>query len=472
MSDIILVYPPVTLSGRYNEVATGHEVPPQPLIYLGAVLREKGYSVEIIDANAIGWSSKQVVDYVLDKCPICVGVTSPTMLISTAELIFKNIKERNANITTVVGGPHVSAIPLETMQRYADIDIGVAGEGEITIIELMRYLKESKGDLSSIKGIIFRENGQLNITEKRPFIENLDSLPFPAWDLLPDVLKYYQQSVTRLDKLPAVSLTTSRGCPYQCTFCARNVFGNKTRTHSAEYIMKVIRYLIKKYRVKSLCIEDENFVIFRKRLIQLCNKMIEGKLNITWSCASTINEINPEILRLMKRAGCWQISFGIESGCQHILDFIKKGTRIPTIKNALKMTRDAGIMPKGYFMIGHLIETEDTIRKTIDFAKEVALDDFQMSFLVPFPGTEIYKVAHKYGSFDNDWSKMNIWTPIFIPHGLTRQDLETWSKRAFREFYFRPRQISNFVRRAFRPAYFRKYFKDGLTAFKFLLKNR
>lgn len=174
----------------------------------------------------------------------------------------------------------------------------------------------------------------------------------------------------------------------------------------------------------------------------------------------------------MKRAGCWQISFGIESGCQHILDFIKKGTRIPTIKNALKMTRDAGIMPKGYFMIGHLIETEDTIRKTIDFAKEVALDDFQMSFLVPFPGTEIYKVAHKYGSFDNDWSKMNIWTPIFIPHGLTRQDLETWSKRAFREFYFRPRQISNFVRRAFRPAYFRKYFKDGLTAFKFLLKNR
>lgn len=275
MSDIILVYPPVTLSGRYNEVATGHEVPPQPLIYLGAVLREKGYSVEIIDANAIGWSSKQVVDYVLDKCPICVGVTSPTMLISTAELIFKNIKERNANITTVVGGPHVSAIPLETMQRYADIDIGVAGEGEITIIELMRYLKESKGDLSSIKGIIFRENGQLNITEKRPFIENLDSLPFPAWDLLPDVLKYYQQSVTRLDKLPAVSLTTSRGCPYQCTFCARNVFGNKTRTHSAEYIMKVIRYLIKKYRVKSLCIEDENFVIFRKRLIQLCNKMMK-----------------------------------------------------------------------------------------------------------------------------------------------------------------------------------------------------
>ena len=174
----------------------------------------------------------------------------------------------------------------------------------------------------------------------------------------------------------------------------------------------------------------------------------------------------------MKKAGCLQISFGIESGSQRILDFIKKGTKISTIRNALRMAKEAGIMTKGYFIIGHLIETEDTIRETIDFAKNIDLDDFQMSFMVPFPGTEIYKIAHEYGKFDNDWQEMNIWTPIFIPHGFTRQDLERWSKRAFREFYFRPKPIFNFLRRASRPAYFKKYFRDGFKIFKFLLKKR
>ncbi|MDD5136299.1 MAG: radical SAM protein, partial [Candidatus Omnitrophica bacterium] len=179
-----------------------------------------------------------------------------------------------------------------------------------------------------------------------------------------------------------------------------------------------------------------------------------------------------EMLRLMKKAGCWQISFGIESGSQRILDFIKKGTKIPTIESALKMTRRAGIMTKGYFIIGHLTETKETIRETIDFAKRISLDDFQMSFMVPLPGTEAYTMACDYGAFNNNWSEMNIWTPVFIPKGLTQHDLESLSKQAFREFYFRPGPVANFLKRASRPAYFRKYFKDGLKIFKFLLKSR
>lgn len=473
MPDIILAYPPVTLTGRYGEIATGHEVPPQPLLYLASVLREKGFSVEIIDANAYRWSSKKVVDYIIEKAPLCAGITAPTMLISTAGLISEKIKEANPEIITLVGGPHISAMPIETMKHYPHIDIGVVGEGEGTIVELIAKLKKlnKRLDLKEIKGIAFRSNNEVKLTEKRPYIDDLDTLPYPAWDLLPDILKHYQQSVARVDKLPAISIITSRGCPYQCTFCARNVFGNKIRAHSAAYMINLIKFLISKYKVKSLCIEDENFVIFKKRLIELCQMMIDEKLGITWSCASSINEINPDILKLMKKAGCWQISFGIESGSQDILDSIKKGTKLERIEYALKITKEAGIMTKGYFIIGHLRETEETIKKTINFAKRIALDDFQMSHLVPFPGTEIYAQAGKFGEFNNDWSQMNIWTPLFIPRGFKKADLEYWSKKAFREFYFRPRPIFNFMKRASRPAYIKKYFSDGFKIFKFLLRK-
>ncbi|MFC1524879.1 B12-binding domain-containing radical SAM protein [Planctomycetota bacterium] len=468
MYDIVIVYPPVVTTGRYGKVATGHEVPPQPLIYLGAVLRQHGYRCKLIDANALGLSLEETTNRILESSPNYLGITSPTMLISIAAEIAKRVKEKNSDIVTIVGGPHITAVPKETMDLYPNIDIGVLGEGEITILELLEALK-TKSSLHSVKGIIFRDSGIVKMTTPRHFIKELDTIPFPAWDMLPDLLKLYQQSAARIGRLPNISIITSRGCPFKCIFCARNVFGNVTRAHSADYLIKMIKYLKTQYKIKSISFEDENFVIYRKRLVEFCNHLINEKLDITWDCASNMNAVNPEILALMKKAGCWQINYGMESGSQRILDFIKKGTTITKIKEALTMTKRARIQTKGYFIIGHPTETLESIQETIDFIKRIDLDIFQMSFMVPFPGTELYDIANRYGTFKNDPDNMNIWTPLFIPDGLRKEDLERESKRAYREFYFRPRPIFNYLKRSLRPSVAGKFVKDGFKILRFLV---
>ena len=471
MSNIVLVYPPVSMRGKYRKVATGHEVPPQPLICLGAVLRENNFNVKLIDANATGLSIEETVDQILTLSPEYVGITAPTMLISTSGIIAKKIKENNPDITTLVGGPHITAVPAETMTLYPDIDIGVIGEGEITIIELLNALK-NKTDLGSINGVIYRKDGGLKITPQRAFIKDLDTLPFPAWDMLPNLLKYYQQSAARIDRQPHISIVSSRGCPFQCIFCARNVFGNVTRAHSDDYLIKMIKYLIKRYGIKSISFEDENFVVYRKRLIEFCNRIINEKIDITWDCASNINAINPQILSLMKNAGCWQINYGIESGSQRILDFIKKSVTLENIEQALKVTKNAGIITKGYFIIGHPTETYESIQETIDFIKKINLDVFQMSFMIPFPGSEFYTIAAQYGDFKNDWDNMNIWTPLFIPTGFSKEGLEREAKRVYRAFYFRWKPISTYLERIFRQTDFIKFFRDGFKVLKFILERR
>jgi len=470
MYDIVLVYPPVSITGRYKKIATGHEVPPQPLIYLGAILRQNNYKCKLIDANALGLNVEETVRQILLYSPKLVGITSPTMLISTASTILRKIKEINPDTVTVVGGPHITAVPEMTMNLYPHIDIGVLREGEVTIIELLKAI-ENKISLDSVAGIIYRENGSLIKTTPRSYIENLDILPFPAWDMLPDLLKYYQQSASRIDRLPNVSIISSRGCPFQCIFCARNVFGNTTRTHSADYLIKMIKYLIKEYKIKSISFEDENFVIYRNRLVEFCNRLIDEKLDLTWDCASNVNAVNPQILSLMKRAGCWQINYGIESGSQRILNFIKKGIKLENIEKALKATKDAGIVTKGYFIIGHPTESLESIQETINFIKRIDLDIFQMSFMLPLPGTELYSIANQYGEFKNDWDNMNIWTPLFVPTGLTKEELIKESKKAYKVFYFRARPFLTYVKRSLKGVAFMKFFKDGLRVLRFILER-
>jgi radical SAM superfamily enzyme YgiQ (UPF0313 family) len=234
-------------------------------------------------------------------------------------------------------------------------------------------------------------------------------------------------------------------------------------------MIRMIKYLIEEYQIKGISFEDENFVIYKKRLMEFCNSLIEERIEITWDCASDVNAVDSQLLSLMRRAGCWQINYGIESGSQRILDFIKKGTTLERIKSALRMTRDAGIVTKGYFIIGHPTETSESIQETIHFIKRLDLDVFQMSYMIPFPGTELYKIADRYGEFNNDWDYMNIWTPLFIPTGFTKKQLEKESKRAYREFYFRWKPVFIYLKRVLKGSNFAKFLKDGFKILKFLL---
>ena len=467
---IIFVYPAVKLKGRYREVASGIGAPPQGLCYLAAIAREKGYDVRIIDALASGLDEEELSRTILDSVPDYVGFTAPTMLIKSANSTAKSIKNKNSRITTIIGGPHFTVMPEETMERCKAFDLGVIGEGERTISELLTAL-ERGNSLGEVRGIAFRENGGIKLTPPREFIENMDELPMPAWDLLPHLTQYYQQSIVRIDKMPSVSITTSRGCPSKCIFCARNVFGNTCRSYSAERVIKMIGYLKEKYGIKGLSIEDENFLVHRKRLKNLCEKLIERRENLSWSCSGRVDMVTADLLKLMKKAGCWEISFGIESGSQPILDFIKKGITLDQIRNAVELAHDTGIKAGGYFIAGHPCETVSTLRETMHFARTIKLDSFQIAFMCPFPGTELYGIADQYGEFNRDWDQMNIWTPVFIPSGLSKEILIRETKKGYRFFYFRPRIFWAFLMRALRPVYFRHYLREGLRIMRFFLKR-
>jgi len=448
--DIVFINPPLSQEERYGiKFKAGGQTPPTGLALLAAVCREKNYSVAIIDAPAINLNSDQVLDKILELKPKYVGITAVTISLFNAIDIAKLLKEKYPQGKIILGGAHITAAPKETVERFGMFfDIAVLGEGELTIIDLLKTLNHKK-PLSDVKGIAYPdETGKhLIFTPPREFVEDLDSLPFPAYDLLPDLAKHYSPPVHTVKRFPVALLMTSRGCPGLCTFCDNKVFGRKLRCNSADYVIKLILHLKKTYGIKEIQFRDDNFLVFRKRTIELCEKIIKKKIDIVWSCAGRVDMITPEVLRLMKKAGCWQIWYGVESGSDRILTKIKKNTSQEKIARAIIETKKAGISPGGFFMIGMPTETEADIKKTIDTLLKLPLDEFHISHLTPFPGSEIYASASQYGYFDNDWKKMSGWKTIFVPKGLSKKKLVYYSDYAFRKFYFRPRIIFNYVKR-------------------------
>lgn len=463
MNDIVLINPPLTLDERYGAWARGGtRTPPLGLAQLAAVLRAHGRDSAIIDCAAEGMDYSQTVRTALSTRPRHVGLTATTVAIHNAGNLARQLKDANRDWVIIVGGPHVTAVPEKTMCAFPAFDIGVIGEGETTTVELLDALDAGR-PLHHVKGIVFRENEGLVQTERRPFIEDLDTLPLPAWDLLPDLARNYDTPTFSLGASPASSLVTSRGCCGRCTFCDRSVFGNTCRFHSAERVFECMRHLHERFGINDIIIHDDAFVLNRRRVEKVCHLLIESGLGITWGCNARVNLVFPDLLALMKKAGCWQIGYGIESGSQKILDIIDKGVRIEQIREAVVHTHEAGIRTRGFFMMGHPGETEQTIRETISFAKTIPVDDFQITFFTPLPGSEVYDRISEYGVLDDDWRKMNMWLPVFTPHGLTAEELVWWQRRAFRSFYLRPRTIWSYLKIVRSPKHVSKLIKGALT---------
>ena len=449
--DIIFIRSYISAKEEFGEYAkVGNVEISNGLCWLAAVTREAGYKTEIIDAAAVGINNTKLADIITRKKPKYIGFSSMTPVIMQTMDSVKKIKALNPDITVIFGGPHITAVPEETMEKFPEIDIGVIGEGETTIVDLLNTLeKKDKKPLSEVNGIIYRDNKELKRTKPREFIKDLDSLPLPAWDLLPNLKKYYFPPAWSLHQKTSALIITSRGCPSQCTFCDRKVFGNVFRFQSAEYVMRMIRRLYYKYGIKHFRINEDNFVLFKKRLDEICNSIIKEKLKISWSCFARVDSINPEMLKLMKKAGCYQISYGIESGSQKILDVEKKNVTLEKIERAVKLTRKAKIKTIGFNMIGHPLETVETMQATIDFNKKIKVDDFKTEFLVPFPGTELYSTGEKYGHLDKDWTKMkpSLDEPTFIPYGVTKEQIIYYNKKGVWYFYLQPRIIFSYLTR-------------------------
>jgi len=424
--NILLVDPPMNRSELYSEWDLSDvksSSPPIGLLSIAAYARARGHKVS----------------FEMDE-PEVVAITAMTIQIEKAAFIAEQIKLFHPNALTVIGGSHVTACPEETLRRYPQFDFGVVGEGEIVFDELLNALSK-QGDFRTIQGLVFKDGPDICVNPRRAYIEDLDSLPYPAYDLLPDLMSY-KLSPFGTKSRRSIGLVTSRGCPGQCTFCDRGVFGRRFRCHSAWYIYRLMRTLDdgrQGYGVKDFLFYDDLFVANRQRLKEFC-ELIEP-FNYTWSCCARADFIDKEMLPMMKRAGCHLIEYGIESGNDEVLRLMKKNTTKKRVYETIEATHEAGIQSKGNFIFGAPGETLRSLENSINFACALPLDYFQHTFFSPLPGSEVWDSASDYGDFIPDWGRCNTFSINFIPFGLSRETLLGMSKKAWLRFYLRPRII-------------------------------
>jgi radical SAM superfamily enzyme YgiQ (UPF0313 family) len=436
---ILLVNPQWAQEAYFGKFAEAKSLQ-QPLgpAYLASVLENANHDVKLVDAAAIGIDIDGVLAEIRAYAPDLIGISTVTPSFSRALLLAKEIKSQ-LNAKVVVGGPHVTALPAPTLRNEC-FDIGVVGEGEHTVLDLVRGI-DSGADLNEVKGIVYRENGEIRQNPTRPYIDDLDSLPFPARHLLPP-LETYRPTPSAYKRLPQGTMITSRGCPYHCTFCDRAVFGNKYRARSAGNVVDEMEILIQKHGAKEVRFWDDTFNIDSRRVIRICEEIRTRGIDVPWTCLARINHMNEEVLQAMADAGCWQVDYGIESGNQKVLNSISKGLTLDLVRRVTRMTRNAGIRMRGFFMLGLPGESEETMRQTIEFAKELNLAAAVFHVTTPFPGTELYQSVVESGELDSSagWDDYSIFTSHsspYVPRGLTRETIQEYQTKANREFYFR-----------------------------------
>ncbi len=442
---VLLVYPPISLQERYSSDIghSGGRQIPLGVYYLAAFVRKAGHDVRVIDGEAGKMTAKDIARQALQYRPDLVGLSSTTVAFHRALETAREIRSALPAVPIAVGGPHVTAA-LEDVLKHPEFAFAVYGEGEETLAELLDTLAGG-GPMGAVRGLAFREEGLPVINPPRPFIADLDSLPFPAYDLIPD-FTVYNPPPTNYMKLPVANIITSRGCPNRCTFCGHSSFGRTLRQRSPENIAGEIELLHGRYRVREIAFVDDTFTIAPRRIFDLF-RILNGKgIRFPWTCMSRINTVDLETIRFMKAQGCWHISFGIESGNADILRLIRKDISIAEARKVIGWCREARIRTKGFFIIGHPAETAATIEQTIRAALDMPLDDVVVTINTPLPGTEQYRKADEYGTLERgDWSRFNMWNPVFVPRGLTAETLLKKHREFYRRFYLRPRTIARYV---------------------------
>lgn len=439
---IALVAPPWTEKNDDEKTLKSiHSItPPLGLLYIASYLRENGYEPTFLDAAVLNLNVDETVERILNLKPDIVGFTATTPSIDITLKAIIRLKQRNPEIKIILGGPHVTAVPKETMEACPSIDFSVIGEGEITILEILDKL--SKGEeLKDVKGIAYRGEDKVKITAPRPFIEDLDILPFPARDLaLP--LEKYSLAPSDYKRKPATTMITSRGCPYNCVYCNKAIFGRRYRAHTPDYVVNEIQHLIREYGIKEIKLWDDVFVLDKKRVESICEMIEKRGIDISWSCESRVNLVNKDLLKMMKEAGCWQIDYGIESGNQNILDSARKSITLEQAENAITWSHEIGISTRAYFMLGLPEETIETAEETIRFSKKLNLDFATFFITTPYPGTDLYTIAEEQNSIiSRDWAKyshVNIDDPVYAPTDISAEEMKRLMKKAYKAFYWRP----------------------------------
>ncbi len=430
----------------YERIAKGYEFvkhitnksPSLGLLHLAAEVRLHGYTPRIIESDIFDLSIEEVVEEVEKDAPDYVGITLFTVGVWNAILIAREIKKRLPKTIIIVGGPHMSSMGKETMERFREFDYAVNGEGEKVLMDLLTVLEE-KGDPMTVPGIIFRRGPFVNETPGRPVNRDLDELPMPAWDLLPDFPRAYVPAIYDYPRGPVATIAASRGCPFHCKFCDTSTFGASVRYYSPKVVFEMMKHLKATYGVRHVLFVDDLFVASRLRVAELCKLLIESKLGITWSCTSRVDTIKPETLALMKQAGCWEISFGLETGSNELLKKMDKAAEVEKSEKAVGWTAAAGIRSKGLFMLGYPGETLETIEMTKAFVRRIPMTIMNLTKFTPYPGSPIYRDLYGTNIRDDHWEKMNGMNFVWAPEGMTVEELDRHYQKVLLSFYSRPR---------------------------------
>jgi len=414
---------------------------PIGIAYIAAYLKKHGHEVKIIDYLVENYSREEFQKQIKEFAPEIIGITTTTPTIYNAFYLAKEVKTINPAIKIIMGGPHVAALPEESMNNET-VDIVCTGEGEEVMLEIVNSIR-SKKSLNQINGIYYKEGNRVYSTGKRELIKNLDTLPFPARDLLNT--DTYRISATRR-RTPHKSdiIVTSRGCPYGCNFCSKAVFGQTVRYRNPENVVEEIEEVMKKYGVKEIQFVDDTLTVNSEHLTAICELILKKDLKFTWGCHSRVNNVADEMFGLMRRAGCRELAFGVESGNQEVLNAIGKRITLEEVKKAVKLCQKNGMLAICGFIIGHIQDTEKTVKETINFACKLNPDFANFSILTPLPGSEVFDFAKKRGLITGkDYDK-------FIPISGARpiqlgnigpEKLIYYQKLAYRKFYFRPRYL-------------------------------
>ena len=474
--DIMLVNPPTPDGGLW--IRTQHRVGrrtrenmvwPQVSLAQMAALLLPNYKLKIVDANAerMGWEEfAKLIDKYQPKYYL-TQVTAPTL----ENDMYGCFLAKSRGVTTIAFGTHVTPIPRESMRPYPSLDYVLVGEPDLSIRDLLDHLEGKIGDrseviltlfaehdpsyetavnedgsvdLHGIKGLAWRDGDEIVVNSPRPFIKDLNDLPIPKHELLP--LQKYRMPMI---KGPFTFIVTSRGCPAGCTYCIKHVsYQYSTRLRSPELIMEEL-WQLKKMGINTIHMYADLFTINRDQVVDLCQRMIAEDIDLRWMCNSRVDFVDEEMLQLMGQAGCWLISWGIESGNEQILKHAHKGANPAKAERALRWAKSAGIKNWGYFIIGLPGETEETIRETIEFSKKLPLDIALFHVAAPYPGTPFF-----FEVVENGWFRPGTrWEQVDMDKGtvldypdLSAERLLYWQKRAWREWAFRPGPMMTYIK--------------------------
>ena len=419
------------IEGRCQQKASTYSdslLPPITLAYIAALLEGK-IQVSVIDCTAESMNLEQLKQEILRINPeyIIANVTTPTIELDLHTL--SEIKNAFPQAKTAVMGVHATYFAKELAVHPA-IDYVICGEPDITASELPIR------DPHDVKGLVFEENGKVIETGKNHYLD-LDELPYPAWHKLN--LSAYRIPIKNKRY---VIVMPGRGCPYRCSFCvAPYYYGQRMRTRSVESIVGEVEYMHEKYNIDEFFFFVETFTLNKEFIIQFCEKIIEKKLDIKWMCNSRVDILDQEMLGKMKQAGCWLMSFGVESANQQVLDKAGKGIRPERARETIKLANNNGIVTLGHFVFGLPGETKESIEETIKFSKNINLDFAEYYIVAPYPGSRLYEEYKD--EINTPWSEFD-YTKSIIPSDI---DLEYYKKKAYKSFYLRPLHILKVIKK-------------------------